>query len=357
MKDLRKLISEEIAKSIPFEHDIQIYKNTDWQSNFFLGKKAYKGSDFDFPNRKPELKPVKNIPSQDYYERIKESNKTPREREYVQDLSSILKKAAHSKIKGQNRMEVEKWMPSTVISAPRLDTIMCGAILLEFNVNKIFRDVHDNYVFHISLEPKVDEKSKTYVPGGAESRSMLENIALESEIDVEDLKKQLKKGMQLELRHTKDELVALEVAMSRIMKDPTYYNNMVVHWENNMGVSAYTRPNAKDSELKMMSVLEKLNEVFGTMYYIDISYPTKEEDVFVVKSGKIDEGKDKPLSYGQFMDFDKIRAEQEAILRTFEAVNGLRSIMSDNTPWREITEPLDVKPIRVAIVGRSARNA
>lgn len=357
MKELRRLICEEIAKSIPFEHDIQLYKNTDWKSNFFLGKKPYTGKDFDYPNRKPELKPVDNTPSPEYYERIERGNRTENEKRSVKDLSRILKSATESSVKGAVRTEEEEFIPSRVWSAPRLDIIMCGAVLLEFNVNKIFRDVHDNYVFHISLENKLDERANEYVPGGAGSREMLQGIADKNEIEIEELKKQLKKGMQLEMRHTKDELVALEVAMSRIMKEPMYYRNMAVHGENNMGISAYTRPNAKESELKMMSILENLNKVFGTMYYIDISYPKQSEDIFVIKSGKIDENSDKPLSYGQFLDFDKVRAEQEAILRVHEAMHGLSSIMNDNTPWREITEPLNEKPVRAAVVGSSAYNA
>jgi hypothetical protein len=356
MKGLRKLICEEIAKSIPFEYDIQLYKNTNWKSNLFLGHKAYKGTDYEFPDRRPEIKQVNNVPSEEYYKRIKESNKTPAEKEFSKDLSSLLKQDVHSKVKGAQRNEIEEWIPSQVVSAPRLDTIMCGAVLLEFNVNKIFRDLNDNFVFHISTEPKLDDRSQNYLPGGKETRSLLDRLANDNQLSVDELKLQLKKGMQLEMRHTKDELVALEVAISRLMNDPTYYRNMALQGENSTGVSIYARPNAKKGEVKMMELLERLNKVFGTMYYIDTSYPKQDEDIFVIKSGKIDANTGKPLSVGQFLDFDKIKAEQEAILRTFEAANGLKSITADNTPWREITEPLDVKPVRSAIEGSSARN-
>lgn len=357
MNRLRKLICEEIAKSVPFEHDIQLCKNTDWKSNFFLGNKPYTGKDFEYPNGKPEIKPVDNVPSEDYHKRIKDSNRTPSEKMFNSELSSILKRAAYSHVKGAKNEEVESWMPSKVVPAPRLDIIMCGAVILEFTVNKVFRDVHDNFVFHISTEPRLDERSMQYLPGGIDSRQTLANLAKENEMDVEELKLQLKRGMQLEMRHTKDELVALEVAMSRLLKDPMYYKNIVINDDNGTGVSAYTRPNAKEGELKMMSVLENLNKAFGTMYYIDISYPKGNEDIFVIKSGNLHESGEKPLSYGQFLDFDKIRAEQEAILRTFEAANGLRSIAADNTPWREITEPLETKPVRSAVQGSSFRNA
>jgi len=43
-------------------------------------------------------------------------------------------------------------------------------------------------------------------------------------------------------------------------------------------------------------------------------------------------------------------------LRAMEAMNGLSSITADNTPWREITEPLNVKPARLGIVGTSHEN-
>lgn len=358
MKELRKLIREEVAKSIPFEHDMQVLKNTNWNSQLYAGHKPFTGKDYDFPNKKPEIKPVNSVPSSEQYERIKRSNRTEREKDFQRDLSDSLKSATHSRIKGEARMEEEAFIPSQTQAAPRLDVIMCGAVLLEFNVNKIFKDLNDSYVFHISLHDKTSVAQEEYIPGGLASKMTLQDIADKHGVELRVLKLQLKKGVKVEMEHTDDELVALEIAMDHIVEDPKYYDKLarVEKNENNMGVSAYSKPNANKRELKMLAIMEKLNKVFGTMYYIDVSYPRENEDIFVIKSGKMDESKNKPLSYGQFLDFDKVREQQEAMLRTYEAANGLRSITADNSPWREVTEPLNVEPVRSAVVGTSARN-
>jgi hypothetical protein len=238
--DLRKLIREEVARSIPYEHKLEALRDSSFKSSFHLGSKAISAKEMGLSDKKLRIDPVVNAPSPEYYERIGMSHRTEREKDYDRFMEN-------------RRYGADgKFVPSTVEPAPRMDIVLYGMMLKEFKVNKIFNDVHDNFVMHLASE------------------------------------------------------------------------------RNSMGVSAYSKPNSSRNESKMAKVLNDINELFGTNYYVGISYLKENEEVFVVKAG----GKD--LTYGQFIDVDKLLADQKR--RADQEAQG--------EPWRELTAPLDKVKVR-----------
>jgi hypothetical protein len=54
----------------------------------------------------------------------------------------------------------------------------------------------------------------------------LEEIADKHDFSVDELKKQLKKGIKVELEHTSDKKVAEEIAKDHLNEDPEYYEKL-----------------------------------------------------------------------------------------------------------------------------------
>jgi hypothetical protein len=54
----------------------------------------------------------------------------------------------------------------------------------------------------------------------------LEDIAKKHDVDLEDLKKELDKGMKVEKEHTEDESTAKKIAMDHLFENPKYYTKL-----------------------------------------------------------------------------------------------------------------------------------
>lgn len=266
--NLRKLIREEVARSIPFEHKLTILRDTQHRSRYHLGGRSISAREMGLEDRPLNLRPVSDLTSRAQDEGISKRQKTEREKDYDRFMEDKRFGAGGP----LQRALVEP--------APRLDILMCGSVMKEVKVNKIFKDLNDNFVIHVDTAG-----------------------------------------------------------------DPA--NPLLKPWDIGK---------ATPTQSRMLEALKKVNETFGTMYFIDVSYLREAEEVFVVKSGKRELASKKPVTYGQYLDFREIVEQQQRILRAMEAVHGLGHLTSDNTPWRSITEPLNVKPARAAIIGTSARN-
>lgn len=121
-----------------------------------------------------------------------------------------------------------------------------------------------------------------------------------------------------------------------------------------MGVTAYEKYWASPNALRMQHVLEDVNRLFGTAYYVDNSYPKQFEEVFVIKSAKVT-ADGKPVVSKRLVNFQE---EQDKNARMASAIAGMNgtNLSADDGPWREMTEPLPHDPYRSAIAGSSARN-
>lgn len=54
----------------------------------------------------------------------------------------------------------------------------------------------------------------------------LQDISAKHKINLEDLQKELAKGIEVETEHTKDKEIAKEIAMDHLVEDPKYYTKI-----------------------------------------------------------------------------------------------------------------------------------
>jgi hypothetical protein len=54
----------------------------------------------------------------------------------------------------------------------------------------------------------------------------LKDIAKKHDVSIDHLKSQLKKGINVEVEHTKNHSTAKKIAMDHLFEDPNYYNNL-----------------------------------------------------------------------------------------------------------------------------------
>ena len=62
--------------------------------------------------------------------------------------------------------------------------------------------------------------------GGLSDKMTISDIAKKHKVDVDQLTKQLSKGMKVEMEHTKDRKQAKEIAMDHLVEDPKYYDKL-----------------------------------------------------------------------------------------------------------------------------------
>lgn len=351
--DIRKLIKEEVERtmtrehdpnamrrSIPFEHDVQMLRDTQHRSAFHLGGKAINAKEMALHEKPLGIVPVKNVP----FEKKRET--TEREKDY-------------------NRFFLDRkfgaggeFTRSVVSEAPRADGVMYGSVMHHFNVNALFEDLNGNCVVKVSLKDKhIDGdkiKHEKYVPGGSSSRKALKDISELHGVPMDVMMDRLKKGIVAEMQNTTDELRAIGVVKENLTRDPAHYDGTVPKsrkFENSMGISAYTPPNASLLERRMQKVLDEVNNVFGTNYFVKTMYPEQFEQVYVIGSGKSNPD-GSMVEQGKLVNFTEEENKRHIITRGINAINGV----DDGTPWRSMTEPLDVQPYRSAVVGTSHRN-
>ena len=76
----------------------------------------------------------------------------------------------------------------------------------------------------ISKTKKKIESNEDKIPGGLSKGMSLKDI--EKKHGVNDLKKELKKGIEIELEHTDSDEIAKEIAMDHLFEDPKYYTKI-----------------------------------------------------------------------------------------------------------------------------------
>ena len=303
--NIRKLIREEVEKSltcdhdpnalrrsIPFEYDIQLLQDTQHSSSFHLGGKPINAKEMGLESRVPEIKRYASSPKE------KERETTEREKDY------------NAFMKNNKFGAGGAFVRSEVYDAPRMDAILYGSMMQNFNVNAMFEDANGDHVVRISLKGKNADadraKHEEYIPGGLASRKSLKDISVHHDVPMDALLSQLKKGVKVEMEHTTDELIAIEIAKDHLMEDPIYYDKLETiekpKFENSMGVSAYSKPNATILERQVAKELDNINKVFGTNYFVETTFPEQSEDTFIIRSGKVHED-GSPVVQGGLVNF------------------------------------------------------
>jgi hypothetical protein len=72
----------------------------------------------------------------------------------------------------------------------------------------------------------IHEGTQERIPGGLASGKSQQDIADHHGVSIWLIKRQLRKGTDVEMEHTRDEAVAREIATDHIWEDPHYYDKL-----------------------------------------------------------------------------------------------------------------------------------
>lgn len=93
------------------------------------------------------------------------------------------------------------------------------------------------FIVKINTEGKMNETE--ILKGGLADKLSLEDIAKKHKIDVNHLKKELEKGLKVEMEHTDKKNKATEIAMDHLFEDPKYYTKLKkMETKESMGADA-----------------------------------------------------------------------------------------------------------------------
>jgi len=105
-------------------------------------------------------------------------------------------------------------------------------------------------------------ETKEFIPGGLSKGMTLAQIADKHKVDLDTIKKEFKKGVNVEMEHTTDIRVAAEIARDHIFEDPKYYDKLVtiegdidyepneIDWENIMNMQIADPATGKKYRIK-----------------------------------------------------------------------------------------------------------
>ena len=79
-----------------------------------------------------------------------------------------------------------------------------------------------NLIRAIILEALSEER----IPGGLSSGKSQQDIADHHGVSIRLIKRQLRKGTDVEMEHSSDEAVAREIAQDHVWEDPRYYDKL-----------------------------------------------------------------------------------------------------------------------------------
>jgi hypothetical protein len=71
-----------------------------------------------------------------------------------------------------------------------------------------------------------DEDNKEQIKGGKADNLTIQELANKHNVELSQIKKELKQGMEVEMEHTDDPKIALEIAMDHLSESPVYYEEL-----------------------------------------------------------------------------------------------------------------------------------
>jgi hypothetical protein len=105
-------------------------------------------------------------------------------------------------------------------------------------------------------------ETKEFIPGGLSKGMTLAQIADKHKVDLDTIKKEFKKGVNIEMEHTTDIQIAAEIAKDHIFEDPKYYDKLMtiegdidyepneIGWENIMNIQISDPSTGKKYRIK-----------------------------------------------------------------------------------------------------------
>lgn len=75
-------------------------------------------------------------------------------------------------------------------------------------------------------EDEIEKSEENELKGGKADNLSLKDIAEKHKVSVEEIKKQLKAGMDVEMEHTDEPSKAMEIAMDHLTESASYYTEL-----------------------------------------------------------------------------------------------------------------------------------
>jgi len=189
-----------------------------------------------------------------------------------------------------------------------------------------------------------DSLNEEKIPGGLSSGLTLQDIADKHKANISSLRKQLQKGIKVELEHTTSKDVAEEIAMDHLFEDPKYYDKLASIEEikvNMPGKIPYQDFQDLIHSVKIQSELSDILEKHG----YDMS-----GDNIPDFYNRIKDTSTLPKLVGIMMGMEKREprrvdeAKSVGDVYHFSNLNGLRGILDDNKFYSSVTAVDDLGP-------------
>lgn len=135
------------------------------------------------------------------------------------------------------------------------------------------------------------------IPGGIANGMPLEDIAKKHGVDLAELEAEYEKGIKVEMEHTSDKNVAMEIARDHLFEDPKYYTKLAKVEESD------ERVDLKDEDDKLL----RIRHFQGSVQDLDswlkskIGETNPYKDV-IMTNGPHKGQKDKSLPYQDFQN-------------------------------------------------------
>jgi hypothetical protein len=89
------------------------------------------------------------------------------------------------------------------------------------------QDFREEFLKQFGDKKEVKKSDSTEkIKGGVSDNKSLKEIAQKHDVDIDDILKQLELGIKVEMEHTDDPKVAIEIAKDHLCEFPTYYTEL-----------------------------------------------------------------------------------------------------------------------------------
>jgi hypothetical protein len=88
------------------------------------------------------------------------------------------------------------------------------------------QDFREEFLKEFEDIKETSKKEKPIEKGGMSDSKSIKEIAEKHNVDIDDILKQLELGIKVEMEHTDDPKIAIEIAKDHLCEFPTYYTEL-----------------------------------------------------------------------------------------------------------------------------------